>query len=167
MKLVPKTDPILTAVCHPVDFQNPPFDLIQFAQDLVKCMYDNNGIGLSANQVGVPYRIFAMRGSPENFVCINPRIVMPSQETILLEEGCLSYPGLWVKIKRPRHVRVRFMTPNGETKTELFTGITARCFLHEMEHMDGGIFYKQANDFHRHQALNRLKKFERQKKRAR
>lgn len=165
MKLVQKTDPVLTAVCHPVDFANPPFDLVQFAHDLVKCMYDNNGIGLSANQVGVPYRIFAMRGSPENFVCINPRVVMPSEEVIALEEGCLSYPGLFVKIKRPRHVRVRFMTPNGETRTETFTGMSARCFLHEMEHMDGEVFYKKANDFHRHQAFNRMKKFERQMKR--
>jgi peptide deformylase len=125
-------------------------------------MYDNNGIGLSANQVGVPYRIFAMRGSPENFVCVNPRVVNPSEETIYLDEGCLSYPGLYVKIKRPRHIRVRFQTPNGDTKTETFTGMSARCFLHEMDHMDGNVFYKKATDFHRHQALNRFKKFERQ-----
>ena len=165
MKLVPKNDQVLTAVCHPVDFANPPFDLVEFSQELVKCMYDNNGIGLSANQVGVPYRIFAMRGSPENFVCINPRVIMPSEETILLDEGCLSYPNLFVKIKRPRHVRVRFQTPNGETMTQMFTGISARCFLHEMDHMDGLVFYRHANDYHRHQAMNRLKKLERQLKR--
>lgn len=84
----------------------------------------------------------------------------------MLEEGCLSYPGLYVKIKRPRHIRARFMMPNGETRTEMFTGITARCFIHEMDHMDGKIFYKNATEFHRHQALNRLKKIERQMKRA-
>lgn len=134
---------------------------------MVKCMYNNNnGIGLSANQVGVPYRIFAMRGLPENFVCINPRVIMPSEETILLDEGCLSYPNLFVKIKRPRHVRVRFQTPNGDTMTQMFTGISARCFLHEMDHMDGLVFYRHANDYHRHQAMNRLKKLERQQKRA-
>jgi len=164
MKLVPKTDQVLSAICHPVDFADPPFNLTEFAQDLVKCMYENNGIGLSANQVGVRYRIFAMRGSPENFVCINPRVVNQSDETIYLDEGCLSYPGLFVKIKRPRHVRVRFQTPNGETRTETFTGMSARCFLHEMDHMDGLVFYRHATDYHRHQAMNRLKKFERQLK---
>ena len=165
MKLVPKNDQVLTAVCHPVDFANPPFDLVEFSQELVKCMYDNNGIGLSANQVGVPYRIFAMRGQPENFVCINPRVVMESDEDIYLEEGCLSYPNLFVKIKRPRHIRARFQTPNGDTLTKQFTGMTARCFLHEMDHMDGLVFYRHANDYHRHQAMNRLKKLERQLKR--
>jgi peptide deformylase len=165
MKLVSKTDPILNSVCHPVDFNDLPFDMIEFAHDLVKCMYDSNGIGLSANQVGVPYRIFSMRGSPENFVCINPRVVNPSEEQVYLEEGCLSYPGLMVKIKRPRHIRVRFNTPNGDTRTETFTGMTARCFLHEMDHMDGNVFYKHATDYHRHQALNKMKKFERRLKR--
>lgn len=166
MQLVHKSDPMLSAVCHAVDFANPPFDLTQFAKDLVECMYDNKGIGLSANQIGVPYRIFAMRGDPQNFVCINPRIVNPSEEKIYLEEGCLSYPNLFVKIKRPRHVRVRFMMPNGDTRTETFTGMTARCFLHEMDHMDGNVFYRHATDYHRLQALNNLKKYERQLKRA-
>ena len=165
MQLVHKSDPMLSAVCHPVDFADPPFDLIQFSQDLVKCMYDSNGIGLSANQVGVPYRIFAMRGQPENFVCINPRVVMESEEDIYLEEGCLSYPGLFVKIKRPRHIRARFQTPNGDTLTKQFTGMTARCFLHELDHMDGLVFYRHATDYHRHQAMNRFKKLERQMKR--
>ena len=121
-------------------------------------MYDNNGLGLAANQVGIPYRIFAMRGAPENFVCFNPKVVQPSEMTVLLEEGCLTYPQLLVKIKRPQHVRVRFTTPNGVTRTETFTGMSARVFQHEIDHLDGVVFYNRASRIHRDRALEKWRK---------
>ena len=155
MKLVIGNDPILKEECKEFDFANPPFDPSEFAKNLVQTMYDNNGIGLSANQVGVPYRIFAMRGTPADFVCFNPRIVMPSNELITLEESCLSFPGLIIKIKRPRHVRVRFQGPSGETVTQQFTGMTARVFQHEMDHINGFLFYTRANRFHREKAFKK------------
>jgi peptide deformylase len=158
MELAKPNDPVLTKVCGNIDFNNPPFDLIEFSQELVKFMYENNGIGIAANQVGVPYRIFAMRGAPENFVCINPKIVSFSNEEIILEEGCLTYNGLYVKIKRPRHIRVRFNTPNGEVMTRQFTGISARIFQHELDHLDGVIFYNKANRVHRDKALEKWRK---------
>lgn len=155
MNLVDPKDPILTTPCQVFDFKNPPFDPIEFSKTLVKFMYDKNGIGLAANQVGVPYRIFAMRGQPENFVCFNPKIVQPSEMKIELEEGCLTYPNLLVKITRPQHVRVRFTTPNGDTITKQFTGLTARIFQHELDHLDGVIFYNRANRYHRDTALKK------------
>ena len=155
MKLVERNDPILTTPCQPFDFTNPPFEPIEFAKELVKFMYESNGIGLAANQVSVPYRIFAMRGQPENFVCINPKIVQPSKAEVVLEEGCLTYPGLFVKVKRPQHVRVRFSTPNGDTLTKQFTGMTARIFQHELDHLDGVVFYNKANRYHRDSALRK------------
>lgn len=157
LHLVEHTDPVLRKVCDEFDFYNPPFDPIEFSKEMVKFMHDNNGIGLAANQVGVGYRVFAMRGQPENFVCFNPRIVQYSNETVVLEEGCLSYPGLIVKVKRPQHIRCRFQTPNGDTLTKQFTGITARVFQHEIDHLDGVIFYNKANRVHRDQALRRWK----------
>ncbi len=157
MQLVKSDDNILRTQCDEFDFNNPPFDPVEFSKEMVKFMYDNNGIGLAANQVGVGYRIFAMRGQPENFVCFNPRIVQYSNETVVLEEGCLSYPGLIVKVKRPQHIRCRFQTPNGDTLTKQFTGITARVFQHEIDHLDGVIFYNKANRVHRDQALRRWK----------
>ena len=157
MKLVNQNDPILTTPCEFFDFANPPINPFDLAKDLVKTLYDNNGIGLSANQVGIPYRVFAMRGVPENFVCFNPKLVQPSEMEIILEEGCLTYPGLLVKIKRPQHIRVRFTTPNGETLTKQFTGMTARIFQHELDHLDGIIFYNKANRYHRDQALRKWK----------
>lgn len=155
MELVTQNDPILKLQCFKFDFIVPAFEPIQFAQDLIKCLYDNSGLGLAANQVGVQYQIFAMRGLPENYVVFNPRIVDESKETITLEEGCLTYPGLYVKVKRPRHIRARFQTPNGETKTETFTGMSARVFQHELDHLKGVIFYNKANRFHRDQAMRK------------
>jgi peptide deformylase len=121
-------------------------------------MYENNGIGIAANQVGVPYRVFAMRGQPQNFVCFNPRVVQPSAEEIILEEGCLSFPGLIVKVKRPRHVRVRFQTPNGDTRTETFIGMTARVFQHEMDHLEGKLYFSRSSRYHREIAMKKWKR---------
>jgi peptide deformylase len=158
MKLVDPNDSILTTKCELFDFKNPPIDPIELAQDLVKTMYDLNGIGLAANQVGLSYRVFAMRGAPQNFVCFNPKIVMPGTEEVLLEENSLTFPGLYVKVKRSQHIRVRFTMANGETRSDTFTGITARTFQHLMDHMDGEVFYNKANKYHRDQAFKKWKK---------
>jgi peptide deformylase len=158
MELVKHNDPILITQCQAFNFQDPPFDPIEFSQELVKFMYENNGIGIAANQVGVPYRVFAMRGNPQNFVCFNPRIVLPSAEQIILEEGCLSFPGLVVKVKRPRHIRVRFDTPNGDTRTETFIGMSARVFQHELDHLNGLLYFNKANRYHKEVALKKWKK---------
>jgi peptide deformylase len=150
-------DRYLLEQCEEFDFKDPPFDPIDFAQSLIKFMYENNGLGVAANQVGVPYRIFAMRGAPENFVCYNPKIVSQSKDDVVLEEGCLSYPGLVVKIKRPTVVRVRFNTPNGDSLTKQFIGMSARVFQHEYDHLQGIRFYDRANKFHRDQAMRKWK----------
>ena len=155
MRLIDANDPILSNSCAAFDFNATPFDPIDFSKELVKFMYESNGIGLAANQVGVPYRIFAMRGAPENFVCFNPKVVTFSEEQVVLEEGCLTFPKLLVKIKRPQHIRCRFNTPNGDTRTETFTGLTARIFQHELDHLDGVLFFDRANKFHRDQAFRR------------
>lgn len=140
------------------DFSNPPFDPVEFAQQLVAFMHEKKGLGIAGNQVGVPYKVFAMRGHPENFVCYNPKIVQESEQTVTLEEGCLSYPGLLVKIKRPEFVRVRFQTPNAETLTKQFIGMTARVFQHEFDHLNGARFYDKANKFHRDQAMRKWRR---------
>ena len=158
MELIKFADPVLHTQCQYFDFKTPPFDPLEFSQKLVGFMYENNGIGLAANQIGVPYSVFCMRAHPENFVCFNPKVVQFSNQTIVLEEACLSYPRLLIKIKRPQHIRVRFNTPNGDTLTKQFTGLAARMFLHEMEHIQGKIFYSSANFYHKEQALKKWRK---------
>lgn len=158
MKLVPPNDPILLKTCEEFNFIQPPFDPIEFAKELTKFMYDNNGVGLAANQVGVLYRVFAMRGHPENFVCYNPRIVYTNNETSSMDEACLSYPGLVVKVKRSTEIRVRFMLPNADTKTETFKGMSARIFQHEMDYLNGELFFQKANRYHREVAMKKWKR---------
>jgi len=155
----------LTKPSQEWDFNNPPMDAVELARNLADTMLDSKGLGLAAIQVDIPYRVFVMRGlvnekgALEIFCFFNPRIVMPSTEQVKLEEGCLSFPGLVVEIKRPRDVRFRFTLPNGETDTKLFTGMTARVIQHEMDHLDGLLFYNRANKYKRNKAFKEQAKF--------
>lgn len=98
------------------------------------------GIGLSANQCGVYQRVFVIGHGDFQLVCINPKVTEISEEKIKSDEGCLSYPGLFVKIERPAAVKVEFTTETGEVKQTMLEGLTARCFLHELEHLNGRRF---------------------------
>jgi peptide deformylase len=95
----------------------------------------------------------------ENIIGVfNPKIVDASSEMVYLEEGCLSYPNLWVKIKRPKKIKVRFTNPDGQTETRVFDGMSARVFQHELDHLDGVLHVKRANKFHLEQARKLAKK---------
>jgi peptide deformylase len=141
MELVHPNSYLLRTKCENFDFINPKFDPINFAQELIKFMYEHNGIGLAANQVGFNVNVFCMRGEPENFVCYNPKIMWRSEEIVLLEEGCLSYPGLIIPLKKYKSIRLRFQTPNGDTLTKIFTDMTARVVQHEILHLNGQLFW--------------------------
>ena len=143
LTLVPDDHPLLSQTLPNYEFP-ADVDTVMVANKLAELMFKYNGIGLSANQVGLPYRIFVMRTAPNLTVCVNPRLVDVSQDVALLEEGCLSYPGLHVKIKRAAHIKVRYQTVTGETVTEKFTGLTARVFQHELDHMNGVNFMDRA-----------------------
>jgi len=121
-------------------------------------MHEWGGLGLAANQVGVPYRVFAMRGSPQNYVFYNPRIVNQSDKEVAMDESCLTFPGLVVKVKRPIEIRARFTRPDGEIMTETFRGMSARVFQHEMDHLNGEFFFNKANRYHREKALTKWRK---------
>lgn len=157
LDLVPKDHSLLTTKLEPFDFTNPPTDPIQLAKDLTETMIAKNGIGIAANQCGLPYRVFAIRSNPV-LVCFNPKIVDASTEEIYLDEGCLTYPNYYVKIKRPKKIKVRFTMPNGTTETRVFEGITARIFLHEYDHLEGVLFMSRATLYHRQQAEKKSRK---------
>lgn len=147
----------LIVPCEQFDFNNPQIDPVELAQSLVTEMLRHNGLGLAANQIGYNLRVFAIRGYPEHFVMFNPMIIDISNDQIVLEEGCLSFPGLIVKIKRPRTIRIRFYGPNGEMFIKEFIDMTARVIQHEIDHLNGILFYNRANKYHRDQAFRRLK----------
>jgi peptide deformylase len=98
------------------------------------------GIGLSANQCGFPHRVFVM-GSEDNFVAFfNPEIINISKQEVHMIEGCLSFPFLGLRITRPAEIGVRYQDYTGEWKGTTLSGISARCFQHELDHMNGVIY---------------------------
>ena len=139
------------------DFKNPQIDPVDLSQSLVSLMRKEMGYGLAANQVGLPLKMFVLDGEPA-YAVFNPRITYFGEEEILLEEGCLSYPGLALKIKRPRFIRVRFRDPYGDYVTKQFDGITARVFQHEFDHINGVDFTQKVSKLKRDMAIKRWKK---------
>lgn len=142
------------------NFQSPPFDSIEFAHTLAEAMLENNGIGLAAPQIEIPYQIIAIRANPI-IVMYNPRIIDTSTEEIVLEEGCCSYPGIYANIGRPRRIKVRYTEPNGNTITKTFEDLSARVIQHEIDHLNGVTMIEKMDRFHKEKALRKLKQLKR------
>ena len=96
-----------------------------------------NGLGLSANQCGVFERVFIVGNEEIVIVCLNPKLIRASDDLIKKNEGCLSFPGLFLKVERAALVEVEYYDLQGKKYNTTFTGLTARCFLHELDHMNG------------------------------
>lgn len=115
----------------------PNQSMVTLVKRLRMTMKQFGGIGLSANQCGVFERIFIIGTDDFEMVCINPKVINVSANSVKEPEGCLSFPGLYLKIDRPSEIEVEYLTENGEVKKQRLTGMTARCFLHELDHMNG------------------------------
>ena len=140
LTLLPETASILKEKIDPVDIDKIGASLKELAERLHSTRRASKAVGLAANQVGIKARMFVMGNEVAEFTCINPEIVSTSEETIEYHEGCLSFPGLALKIKRPKEVTVRYHDEELELKEKTLTGIFARCFLHELDHLDGITF---------------------------
>jgi len=166
--LVDGKDSILKTTCVPFDFSNPQIDPQELADNLKESMIKHNGVGLSACQVGYPLRVFAV-GNPQDpdniIVMFNPRIVDESGDMVLMEEGCLSYPGLFIKIKRRERIRLRHADATGNIITQVYDGIPARIILHEYDHLDGITYHTRASQYHIEQAKRQKKKLDKIRKR--
>lgn len=165
LDLVPENDPILHREFEEFDFSNPPTDPVELSNNLIETMVANKGLGLSACQVGLPYRMFVL-WSEKPLEVFNPRIVDQKNEFVTLDEGCLSFPHLFVKVKRPSMIKARFQDAGGQTHTQVFIGMTARCFLHEMDHLDGILYTQRASKIHVARAYNQRKMLTRKLKRG-
>ena len=169
MKILELNDPFLQQPTEMFDFDNPPMDPQELVTKMKNTMVMNRGLGLSANQVGLPYSMFVMGNpdDPENIVGVfNPKVV-DAEEEWYVEEGCLSAPGLFIKIKRPKVVRARYTIKTGETHTIKLDGMTARVYLHEYDHLQGITFKQRANRYHLEQAQKQKRKLDKlRKKRA-
>lgn len=111
--------------------------MINVIKRLKMTMKQFGGIGLSANQCGVQLRVFILGYGEESFACINPKIIEKLDEPTREREGCLSFPGMYLSVLRHNKIRVEFTTEAGETLQMELNGITARCFQHELDHLNG------------------------------
>lgn len=142
LKLLRFPDPFLNKKIAPFDFDK--YDAKQIEADMIAIMDKENGVGLSANQVGLDAQIFIMKpegleGYEDNkpFAIINPVITAVSQETVLGEEGCLSFPLLFFKVKRPTGMVIECLDSSGKECTIELVGWNARIAGHEYDHLYG------------------------------
>lgn len=122
------------------DFNNPSEDPKQLEKEMLETMFAANGIGLAANQVGKRVRMFVMghKETPEFAQAFfNPQIIANTDDLSDLEEGCLSFPNVYVKIKRPTAIKARWQNSSGEWQESEFRGYDCKCFLHELDHLEG------------------------------
>jgi peptide deformylase len=137
VNLVAENDPILKEKTPVFDFATPPVDPVAFSDELHAAMASfKHAAGLAAPQVGFLHRVFVMN-IDRPVTCFNPEIVAVSPEFERGDEGCLSFPDLWLKIKRPLWVDAKFHDASGNLVYERFDNLAARCYLHETDHLDG------------------------------
>ena len=138
LKIVKVGDPVLRKVCRPVDAVTPRINTL--LDDMIETMRDADGVGLAAPQVGVLRRVVVIETPDEGLIeLINPKIIAYSGEQEG-DEGCLSIPGRWGVTKRPMHVTVRAMNRAGETFDITGSGLLAKAFCHEIDHLDGKLY---------------------------
>ena len=144
LKIRTNDDPVLRKVCRPVDEVNSRITTL--LDDMVETMRAADGVGLAAPQVGILRRIVVVETEPGNVIeLINPKIIAYAGEQEG-QEGCLSVPGRAGIVKRPMHVPVRAMNRKGETVEISGSGLTARAFCHELDHLDGRLYIDVASE---------------------
>jgi peptide deformylase len=160
-------DAILKRRAEDFNFESPQQDPEEMFAVMRDIMCTNNGIGLAGPQVGLPYRMFVMGNPDDKDSCIavfNPIMLSTiGDETVSYDEGCLTFPGLFIRVKRPRAIRVRYTNEKGSTDTVNFEGLTARVFLHEYDHLDGILYTQRANRYHVEKAKKDLMLLKRKK----
>jgi peptide deformylase len=114
-----------------------PFQNQQLAENMHGLMQQERGIGLAAPQIGISKRVFVMAIMGRQRSCFNPEITERSQDLVDWNEGCLSFPGDQCIIKRPAWIEVRYQDYHGIWQQERLEDLEARCFQHELDHLDG------------------------------
>ena len=155
LKLIPPTDPRVQSAIAPftdemLKEENQPKELVfKDRKELSESMFDTmkkyGGIGLSANQVGLPFNMFVLGDHPDlekglKMTCFNPMIISASADQVMMKEGCLTFPFVFLNISRPRKVTVKYEDENGDLKEGHLDGMISRVFQHEYDHMLGKTF---------------------------
>ena len=144
-------------------------NLVNLSKDLIDTMYDADGVGLAAPQIGINKRIFVMDCSSENEekdcrVVINPEIEHASEELGSYKEGCLSIPGITEEISRPKVIKVLYQDVNGVLQRDTYDDLWSICFQHELDHLNGKLFIDHLRPMKKILVKNRMKKSSKKKK---
>ena len=135
--LIPSDDPLLHRKIKKCSYD---LDRSKLSYTLTENMFHHNGVGLSANQIGIEERAFVMMidiDLQETITCFNPRIIKESKDEVVMEEGCLSYPELFIEISRPSSIIVKYEDEGKSIIKRRLDGFIARIFQHEYDHMEG------------------------------
>jgi peptide deformylase len=167
LKLIPPSDPRVQTAIAPFDDTMLKDEGFKDRKELTEKMYElmakYGGIGLSANQIGLPFNMFVMGNHPNlesgmKLTCFNPMIISSSKEEVVMDEGCLTFPFLFLKITRPRKVVVKYTDENNELKEGQLDGMMSRVFQHECEHMLGRTFTEHASKLKLDRAYKKAEK---------
>tara|TARA_Y100001972_G_scaffold128574_1_gene190266 strand:- start:2531 stop:3028 length:498 start_codon:yes stop_codon:yes gene_type:complete len=158
MELVEPKHPALHTVANINPFETD-INWIEHEQEMIKLMHDKIGIGLAAPQLGHSYKMFVMTHSSKGDIGLyNPQILASSEESVVMQEGCLTFPLLFLHISRPKEVMVRYQTVDQEIVEEKFDGLDARVFQHEHEHLQGKTYLDNASDLKLQRAMKKREK---------
>jgi peptide deformylase len=160
-------DPRLKAVSESVETVDA--EIRELVADMIETMYDAEGIGLAAIQVGVAKRVLVMDidqkdGERNPRVFINPVITWAAEETETMEEGCLSVPQIWDEVERPNAIKCDYLDGEGNKQALEADGLLAICLQHEMDHLNGILFLDHLSKLKRSMALKKLTKAKKLKK---
>ena len=136
MKLLHYPNKFLDQEVKDVNLENPGFDPLELKEQMIDFMLDNNGIGLAANQIGLDAKVFVFGDSKENStICFNPTVLQYTKDTAVDIEGCLSFPDMYVKIKRPQEILARWYDENFQEQVVKIEGYSAKVYLHEFDQL--------------------------------
>ena len=146
LKLHKEDDPILKQPAENWDFENH-VNAAVVEREMLEVMKANNGMGLAGNQVGLLRRVFVMRTTDgREFGCFNPYIMFGDNDFITGNEGCLSFTNLWLKVPRHNKITASYLDNAGKSCIIELEGLDARCFQHELDHLNGITFTQYVSD---------------------
>ena len=158
MEILLEGNPFLYKTLPQLDFSTNQVDLDILCSTMYDTMIENSGMGLAANQVGVEQRVFIMDNEERYY--FNPKIVSESNELCIDKEGCLSFPNMWVHVKRPKEISVEWQTKAGVFKYAKFDDYWGKCFQHELDHLNGVTFDTRVSKLKRNNAKKKKVKDE-------
>jgi peptide deformylase len=158
LELHKEDDPVLKQKAEPWDFKNH-VNAAVIEQEMLELMRNSNAIGLAGNQVGLLRRVFVMKlADGREIGCFNPWIMIGDNDLINGEEGCLSFPNLWLKVPRHNKITAAYLDNTGKQCIIELEGIDSRCFQHELDHLDGVTFTEHVSNLKLQMARKKQRK---------